>query len=68
MDDHPESTLQVENGDVAFRKVSFRYASEATQNTLSDIDFDVHSGETIGIIGATGSAKTSLGPIDPAPL
>ena len=60
MEDHPESTLRVENGDVAFRKVSFRYASEATQNTLSDIDFDIRSGETIGIIGATGSAKTSL--------
>ena len=60
MEDRPESSLQVENGDVAFRKVSFRYAGEATQNTLSDIDFDIRSGETIGIIGATGSAKTSL--------
>lgn len=51
---------EVENGSVIFRNVSFRYGAESEQDVLQQIDLTIHSGETIGIIGATGSAKTSL--------
>ncbi|MGI6333339.1 MAG: ABC transporter ATP-binding protein [Saccharofermentanales bacterium] len=51
---------EVQDGSVEFRSVEFRYSEEAEQNVLSDISFKIRSGETIGIIGATGSGKTSL--------
>lgn len=59
MAEDPASELTVENGSVTFRQVGFRYGS-MVQDVLTDIDFEIRSGETIGIIGATGSAKTSL--------
>jgi ABC-type multidrug transport system fused ATPase/permease subunit len=46
-------------GTVEFKGVSLRYAN-ASENSLDNVDFSVKSGETIGIIGGTGSGKTSL--------
>ena len=51
---------EVEDGSIDFKHVSFKYAKTAKENVLSDVDIHIHSGETIGIIGATGSAKSSL--------
>ena len=57
----PENALtEVADGSVDFTDVSFKYASTAERNVLEDIDLHIHSGETIGIIGGTGSSKTSL--------
>lgn len=50
----------VENGSVSFEHVDFRYKKEAPDFVLKDIHFSVRSGETIGVIGGTGSAKSSL--------
>ena len=52
--------MEVADGSVVFDRVSFRYSEEAANNALSDISFSIRSGETIGIIGGTGSSKTSL--------
>jgi ATP-binding cassette subfamily B protein len=51
-----------ENADVAvsFRNVSFRYPGTTGRSVLKNINLDVHRGETLAIIGATGSGKTSL--------
>jgi ATP-binding cassette subfamily B protein len=59
-DDHADPELQVENGDIEFRHVSFKYSEDAENNALNDIDLKIHEGEVIGIIGSTGSSKTSL--------
>jgi ATP-binding cassette, subfamily B, multidrug efflux pump len=58
--DNPGSTLPVDDGSVEFRDVSFSYPGESAQNVLSNVSLKIGSGEIIGIIGATGSAKTSL--------
>ena len=50
----------VEDGSIDFDGVSFKYSETAEKYALSDIDLHIASGETIGIIGGTGSAKTSL--------
>ena len=52
--------MEVADGSVVFDRVSFRYSEEAANNALCDISFSIRSGETIGIIGGTGSSKTSL--------
>ncbi len=51
---------EVENGSIDFENVSFKYSENAERNVLEDIDLHIRSGETIGIIGGTGSSKTSL--------
>lgn len=56
--DYEESMAEVEYA-VEFRKVSMRY-KDAGADTLNDIDFGVKRGETVGIIGGTGSGKTSV--------
>lgn len=48
------------NGSVRFEDVSFSYAADPHKLSLKNIDLDIRSGETIGIIGGTGSAKSSL--------
>ena len=59
--DNPENPIyEVADGSVDFDGVSFKYASNAEKNVLENIDLHIHSGETIGIIGGTGSSKTSL--------
>lgn len=51
---------EVENGSIDFENVSFKYSENAERNVLEGIDLHIRSGETIGIIGGTGSSKTSL--------
>ena len=50
----------VADGSIVFENVSFRYNSDAEEDILQNIDLSIRSGETIGIIGGTGSAKSSL--------
>ena len=51
---------EVENGEIVFENVSFAYSKGKNNNALSSINFKINSGETVGIIGGTGSGKTSL--------
>ncbi len=55
---HPVS--EVLDGRIAFEHVDFSYAKDSKEPVLKDINLKIHAGETIGIIGGTGSAKTSL--------
>ena len=55
---YPEA--RVTRGDVTFRGVSFRYYKNSKECVLSDIDFHISRGQTVGIIGSTGSGKTTL--------
>jgi ATP-binding cassette subfamily B protein len=52
--------LQVKNGDVRFDQVSFSYTKNRTQLCLVDVNLQFESGQTVGIIGGTGSGKTTL--------
>lgn len=56
--EHP--VYEVTDGSIAFRHVDFSYKKDSAEPVLKDIDLEIRSGETIGIIGGTGSAKTSL--------
>lgn len=57
----PDSPVtQLTTGDVEFRNVSFRYSSKADKYALSNININIKSGQTIGIIGGAGSAKSTL--------
>ena len=59
--ENPESPVyEVPNGSVDFMGVSFRYSEKAERMVLENIDLHIKSGETIGILGGTGSSKTSL--------
>lgn len=51
---------QVKNGSIDFDDVSFAYAAKAGKKVLDHIDLHIQSGETVGILGATGSSKSSL--------
>ena len=51
---------QLEDGSVEFDHVNFKYAKTAGEDVLSDICLSIRSGETVGILGGTGSAKTTL--------
>ncbi len=55
-----DPVTEVKNGSVDFNGVSFKYAKEAKKFALSDIDLHISSGMTVGIIGGTGSSKSSL--------
>ena len=58
---NPENPImEVPNGDVVFKNVNFKYKKEAEKNTLSDINLNIKSGQFIGILGSTGSGKTSV--------
>ena len=56
--EHP--VYDVRNGEIIFDHVDFVYASKADKKVLDDISLTIRSGETIGIIGATGASKSSL--------
>lgn len=55
-----EPVTEVKDGGIRFEHVNFSYKNDAEEFVLSDIDLEIKSGETIGIIGGTGSAKTTL--------
>ena len=59
-DSAADETLRVENGNVEFKDVSFSYAEDHENLTLTNINLSIRSGETIGIIGGSGSAKSTL--------
>ena len=52
--------IEVERGEIEFRHVYFKYKEEAAEPVLSDITFHIRAGQTVGIVGQTGSAKTTL--------
>ena len=55
-----EPLLQVEDGSIRFENVTFRYNKNSEKPVLDNINLTIDSGETIGILGGTGSSKTSL--------
>ncbi|MDD6058813.1 MAG: ABC transporter ATP-binding protein [Ruminococcus sp.] len=55
-----DSDVSAEDGSISFRNVSFSYFSDMNNLALENVSFDIKSGETIGIIGGTGSSKTTL--------
>ena len=58
---NPENPVyEVKDGSIDFDGVSFKYSKEAERMALSNIDLHIKSGQTVGIIGGTGSAKSSL--------
>ena len=57
----PENpVLDIRDGSITFENVSFKYSDKADSMVLSDINLTIRSGETVGIVGPTGSAKSSL--------
>ncbi len=58
---NPENpVMSVRDGSIDFENVSFKYSEESQKFALSDVDLHIKSGMTVGIIGGTGSSKTSL--------
>lgn len=58
---NPENAItKVCDGSIDFEGVSFKYSSAAEKNALSDVNLHIKSGQTVGIIGGTGSSKSSL--------
>ena len=58
---NPEKpVLEVADGSIDFTDVSFRYAKTAQRNSLEDVDLHIESGMTVGILGGTGSGKSTL--------
>ncbi len=58
---NPDSPVtEVKDGSIIFSGVNFRYSENSKKNSLSDINLFIASGETVGVIGGTGSGKTSL--------
>ena len=57
----PENGVkEVQDGSIRFENVCFKYSEKAGKYALSDIDLDIKSGETVGILGGTGSSKTTF--------
>lgn len=58
---NPENpVLKIKNGDISFKNVNFKYKETADEYALSNINLEIKSGQFIGILGSTGSGKTSL--------
>ncbi len=58
---NPEHPVEaVKDGSIDFNKVSFKYSKKSKKNALSDVELHIKSGMTVGIIGGTGSSKSSL--------
>ena len=58
---NPENPVtSLKDGSIRFENVEFRYSKKAEKATLSDVDLDIPSGSTVGILGITGAGKTSL--------
>ena len=58
--DKESCVTAVKDGSITFENVSFKYSDTAEGNSLIDVDLQIKSGETIGILGSTGSSKTTL--------
>ena len=57
----PENALtEVKDGSIDFQDVSFKYSAKAKKNALEDVDIHISSGMTVGILGGTGTGKTTL--------
>ncbi|MBE6147847.1 MAG: ABC transporter ATP-binding protein [Firmicutes bacterium] len=58
---NPENPIyKVENGEVEFKNVNFSYVNDENKTCLKEVNLKIESGETVGIIGGTGSSKTTL--------
>ena len=58
---NPENPItEIKDGSIEFKNVNFKYAKRAEKNALSDITIKIESGQTVGIIGGTGSAKSTF--------
>ena len=60
IDDASAASYEVKRGEIDFQHVYFKYSNNAKEYVLSDINLHINAGETLGIIGGTGSAKSSL--------
>lgn len=60
MEDEPGTLTEVANGDIDFEHVDFSYAGEGGNLSLKDVSLHIKSGQIVGIIGGTGSAKSTL--------
>ncbi len=60
MQDKADTVKEVRNGEIIFEHVDFSYAGEGGNLSLKDINLHIKSGQTVGIIGGTGSAKSTL--------
>ena len=60
MQDKTDAVKEVKNGEIVFNHVDFSYAGEGGNLSLKDVNLHVKSGQTVGIIGGTGSAKSTL--------
>ena len=58
--DESTEQLEIKTGEIAFENVYFKYRKDAEEFVLSDVSFHILPGQTVGIIGGTGSAKTTL--------
>ena len=59
-DDAKQKERKIENGSIEFKNVSFRYFKKNSEKVLDNVSFSINSGELVGIIGSTGSGKTTL--------
>ena len=60
LDEPKDPVMEVKDGSIDFEDVSFRYSKEASRSSLDHIDLHIASGQTIGILGGTGSSKSTL--------
>ena len=60
MQDKADAATEVKDGEIIFDHVNFSYAGEGGNLSLKDVNLHIKSGQTIGIIGGTGSAKSTL--------
>ena len=60
IDDPADPVMAVRDGSICFEQVSFAYSTKTDKKLLSDINLSIASGQTVGIIGSTGSSKSSL--------
>ncbi len=60
INDGEKNIAEIKDGSIEFKNVSFRYSEKAERNALQSINLKIKSGETVGILGGTGSSKSTL--------
>ena len=60
LDNPADPVYEVKDGSISFKNVSFKYSAAAENYALSDIDLEITSGMTVGVLGGTGSSKSTL--------